>query len=73
MIDKSEMKRLKTHAKKHKGGMKSAHMKNMKKFMKEGDSFIKAHGKAMKLDKMKKPKKPMNMKRSNMRMSSYGM
>ena len=59
MIDKTEMKRLKTHAKKHKGGMKSEHMKNMKKFMKDGDSFIKAHGKAMKIDKMKKPRKAM--------------
>ncbi len=56
MIDKTEMKRLKSHAKKHKGGMQSAHMKNMKKFMKDGDSFIKAHGKAVKLDKMKRPK-----------------
>ena len=50
MISKSEKKRLETHSKKHKGGMKSVHMKNMIKFMKAGDSFIKAHGKAMRLD-----------------------
>ena len=50
MIDKTEMKRLKTHSKKHQGGMKSVHMKNMIKFMKAGDSFIKAHGKSVRLD-----------------------
>ena len=50
MISKSEKKRLDTHSKKHKGGMKSKHMKNMIKFMKAGDSFIKAHGKSKRLD-----------------------
>lgn len=50
MIDKSEKKRLETHSKKHKGGFKSVHMKNMVKFMKAGDSFIVAHGKAKRLD-----------------------
>jgi len=44
--------RLKEHSKQHKGGMRSKHMKNMKKFIKEGDSFEKAHRKAMKEDKM---------------------
>ncbi len=44
--------RLKEHAKLHKGGMRSKHMRNMKKFIKEGDSFEKAHRKAMKEDKM---------------------
>jgi len=42
--------RLKEHAKMHKGGMRSKHMKNMVKFIKEGDSFEKAHKKAMKED-----------------------
>jgi len=49
--------RLKEHSKQHKGGMRSKHMKNMKKFIKEGDSFEKAHRKAMKEDKMEKRKK----------------
>tara|TARA_R100000773_G_scaffold24369_1_gene21450 strand:+ start:54 stop:284 length:231 start_codon:yes stop_codon:yes gene_type:complete len=46
-----QMEKLKTHSKKHKGGMASKHMKNMKKFMMAGDSFIVAHNKAVKLDK----------------------
>jgi hypothetical protein len=44
-----QMARLKEHSKLHKGGMRSKHMKNMVKFMKEGDSFTKAHNKAMKI------------------------
>jgi len=50
MIDEKEMKKLMTHSKKHAGGMKSKHMKNMKKFMTAGDSFIVAHNKAKKSD-----------------------
>jgi hypothetical protein len=50
LTDKQKAK-LKEHAKNHKGGMMSKHMKNMMKFMKAGDSFTKAHNKAMKLDK----------------------
>ena len=46
-----QMKQLETHSKKHKGGMASKHMNNMKKFMMSGDSFIVAHNKAVKLDK----------------------
>ena len=46
-----QMEKLKTHSKKHKGGMNSKHMKNMKKFMMSGDTFIVAHNKAVKLDK----------------------
>mgnify|MGYP003134436492 FL=1 len=46
-----QMEKLKTHSKKHKGGMSSTHIKNMKKFMMSGDSFIVAHNKAVKLDK----------------------
>lgn len=56
MIDAREKKRLETHSKKHAGGMKSKHMKNMKKFMEAGDSFIVAHNKAKKLDNKKKSK-----------------
>lgn len=43
-------KKLKEHSKLHKGGMKSKHMKNMVKFIKEGDTFSIAHNKAKKLD-----------------------
>lgn len=53
MIDAKEMKKLVTHSKKHSGGMKGKHMKNMKKFMEAGDSFIVAHNKAKKLDTKK--------------------
>lgn len=55
-LSKKDKEKLAEHSKLHKGGMKSKHMKNMVKFMKEGDSFSKAHNKAMKLDKTKKPK-----------------
>ena len=41
---------IKEHSKEHKGGMKSKHIKNMTKFMSEGDSFNTAHNKAKKLD-----------------------
>ena len=41
---------LKEHSKAHKGGMRGKHMKNMLKFMKEGDTFKKAHTKSKKLD-----------------------
>lgn len=58
MLSESQMAKLKTHSKLHKGGMSSKHIKNMKKFMEEGDSFTKAHNRAMKLDKeMKKNEK----------------
>jgi len=52
MISEIEMKRLKTHAKKHKGGMKSKHMKNMIKIMSGKDNipFIVAHRLAVKMD-----------------------
>ena len=60
-LTQKQKDKLKEHSKLHKGGMNSKHMKNMVKFMKEGDSFTKAHNKAMKLDKednkKKKPKK----------------
>lgn len=50
-LTEKQMQTLKKHSTKHKGGMKSKHMKNMLKFMRQGDSFIKAHGRAKKLDK----------------------
>ena len=50
LTDKQK-KQLETHSKKHKGGMSSTHIKNMKKFMMAGDSFIVSHNKAVKLDK----------------------
>lgn len=52
-ISPAMMKKLKEHSKLHKGGMSSKHMKNMVKFVKEGDSFSVAHNKAVKLDKKK--------------------
>jgi len=54
MIDAKERKKLMTHAKKHKGGIKSVHMRKMMSAMKKGDSFIVAHNKA--IGKMKKRK-----------------
>jgi hypothetical protein len=51
MISDKNMARLRELSKAHKGGMRSRHMRNMKKFMMEGDSFTKAHNKAMKMDK----------------------
>ena len=49
--------RVKEHSKKHKGGMGSKHIKNMVKFLKEGDTFTKAHNRAKKLDMLKEKKK----------------
>lgn len=51
MLSKADMDKLKEHSKLHKGGMSSKHIKNMKKFMEGGDTFSKAHSRAMKLDK----------------------
>ena len=45
--------RLKQHAKLHKGGMESKHMKNMIKAIKKGSSFSNAHKEALKLNKKK--------------------
>lgn len=50
----NQKKKLKEHAKFHKGGMNSKHMRNMVRFQKEGDSFKKAHEKAVKLDSLPK-------------------
>ena len=51
MLSEKDMERLKKHSKLHRGGMMSKHIKNMKKFMKEGDSFSMAHKKAVAKDK----------------------
>ena len=53
-ISKEDMKKLKEHSKLHKGGMDSKHMKNMKKFMKQGKTFSQAHKAASILDKKRK-------------------
>ena len=45
------MGKLIEHSKQHKGGMRSKHMRNMIKFMKEGASFAMAHKKALAMDK----------------------
>jgi hypothetical protein len=50
-LSPAQMDKLKDHSKMHKGGMNSKHMKNMKKFMESGDTFSKAHNKAVKIDK----------------------
>ena len=50
-ISPAMMKRLKEHSKQHKGGMSSKHIKNMMRYLKQGDSFSKAHMKAVELDK----------------------
>ena len=52
-LTEKQMQTLKKHAMKHKGGMQSKHMKSMVKFMKQGDSFIAAHGKTKKLESKK--------------------
>lgn len=49
----AQTKKLMEHSKMHKGGMSSKHMKNMVKFMRSGDTFSKAHKKAVEMDKKK--------------------
>lgn len=61
LTDKQKEK-LKEHSKLHKGGMRSKHMRNMKKFMMEGMSFTKAHNKAKKLDEANNKDEPPKMK-----------
>jgi len=65
-LTQAQMGKLIEHSKQHKGGMRGVHMRNMIRFMEAGDSFAKAHSKAMKLDKeksSKKPQKKMNKKK----------
>lgn len=54
-ISDKDMIRLKEHSKQH-SGMGSKHMRNMKTFMREGDSFRVAHNKAVKIDENMKKK-----------------
>jgi hypothetical protein len=56
-ISTSQMDKLKKHAKENKMTMNSKHIKDMMKFMEQGDSFNKAHKKAMEMDKKKKDTK----------------
>lgn len=56
-ISSSQMDKLKEHAKENKMTMRSKHIKDMMKFMENGDSFNKAHKKAMAMDKKKDTKK----------------
>ena len=49
-ISKAMLERLLVHSKMHKGGMSSKHMRLMIRFVKQGDSFNKAHEKAKKLE-----------------------
>ena len=50
-LSEKTMEKLREHSKLHPNGMRGRHMRNMVKFMKEGDSFSKAHSKAKALDK----------------------
>ena len=50
----AQTKKLMEHSKMHVGAMKSKHMQNMVKFMRAGDTFAKAHKKAVEIDKKKK-------------------
>ena len=52
-LTEAQTKKLMEHSKMHKGGMASKHMKNMVKFMRAGDTFAKAHKKAVEMDKKK--------------------
>ena len=67
MLREADLVKLKEHSKLHKGGMSSKHIKNMKKFMTNGDSFSVAHQKAIELDKKidKKIVKPKANKQGN--------
>ena len=47
VLTETDMKKLKEHAKLHKGGMASKHMKTMIKKMKEGFTFSQAHKMAL--------------------------
>ena len=59
MIDEKMMTRLKEHSKLHKGGMRSKHIKNMMKYLKDNDNstFTKAHNFAKKIDEKNNDKK----------------
>ncbi len=52
-VSDKNKERLKVHSKAH-GGMNSKHIRNMKTFLREGDSFTVAHNKAKKIDENNK-------------------
>ena len=68
-LTEKQQQKLKEHSKMHSGGMKSKHMRNMIKFMSDGDSFTVAHNKAKKLDK--KDNNKQSKKKVNKRSYSY--
>mgnify|MGYP003647313854 CR=1 FL=1 len=47
MLSERQLTKLKVHAKGHKGGLNSKHMRDMKRYMLAGDTFAKAHKKAL--------------------------
>ena len=51
------LKKLKEHSKMHKGGMGSKHIRKMIIFIKEGNSFNKAHDLTIEFEKKQKKKK----------------
>lgn len=51
------LKKLKEHSKLHKGGMASKHIRKMIIFIKEGNSFNKAHDLTIEFEKKQKKKK----------------
>lgn len=51
-----QSEKIREHSKLHKGAMKSPHILNMIKFMRNGLSFTQAHNKAVKEDKLKSKK-----------------
>ena len=51
------LKKLKEHSKLHKGGMGSKHIRKMIIFIKEGNSFNKAHDLTVEFEKKQKKKK----------------
>ena len=51
------LKKLKEHSKLHKGGMGSKHIRKMIIFIKEGNSFSKAHDLTIEFEKKQKKKK----------------
>ena len=53
-LTEKQMAKLREHSKQHKGGMRSKHMRNMMKFMRDGDSFSVAHSKSKKIDNVDK-------------------
>tara|TARA_Y100001972_G_scaffold129105_1_gene194203 strand:+ start:544 stop:732 length:189 start_codon:yes stop_codon:yes gene_type:complete len=55
-LPKKTQEKLREHAKLHRGGLRGRHMRNMVRFMSQGDTFAKAHNKAKKLDSMMKSK-----------------